>query len=288
MENLGKKLEQARLSKNLSLDEVHKITKINKNYLIALETSNVKAFPAEVYYKNFLRRYATYLGLDGQAFLQEYNNLKQEKQPRSENKKIFAKTKNNNKKWFLPAVFFILILLLIFMNYLIKTDAQRTENEIDNLINANNISFTKGDTKEEIISKQAPDNLQAEQQPEQKQDNSIQSQPVEQTKPIVVVTEKPVEPQQNNINNNNNIVVEKKQKLVVKANSDTWVDISADGKNKYTGFLFTGNQNTFYATNLFNIKIGDVNGVEVFFNDSPIDILSGADENNVNTLELKK
>ena len=91
-----------------------------------------------------------------------------------------------------------------------------------------------------------------------------------------------------NQQNKNNVVSEQKQKLVVKANADTWVDIYADGKRKYTGYIFAGNQTFVVANDVFNIKIGDITGVEVFFNDAKVDISSGAAENNVNTLELKK
>ena len=290
MENLGEKLKQARLAKNLSLDEIHKITKINKNYLAALETSNIKAFPAEVYYKNFLKRYASYLGLNGEQILQEYNDSKKQENNKVVNKKIISKQKpaKNKRDFFIVMIFVVLIVLLILMNYFIKTNAVKTEMEIDSLMNVTDTYFAKEKTNDENILKSDDNSLQTEKQPEQKQENINQSQTqtVQQTESVTneptVITKMPAKPQQNNT------ISEQKQKLIVKAISDTWVDIYADGKRKYTGYIFSGNQTFVVANEVFNIKIGDITGVEVFFNDIKVDISSGAAENNVNSLELKK
>jgi len=290
MENLGEKLKQARLAKNLSLDEIHKITKINKNYLAALETSNIKAFPAEVYYKNFLKRYASYLGLNGEQILQEYNDSKKQENNKVVNKKIISKQKpaKNKRDFFIVIIFVVLIVLLILMNYFIKTNAVKTEMEIDSLMNVTDTYFAKEKTNDKNILKSDDNSLQTEKQPEQKQENINQSQTqtVQQTESVTneptVITKMPAKPQQNNT------ISEQKQKLIVKAISDTWVDIYADGKRKYTGYIFSGNQTFVVANEVFNIKIGDITGVEVFFNDIKVDISSGAAENNVNSLELKK
>jgi len=269
--------------------------------LAALETSNVKAFPAEVYYKNFLKRYASYLGLNGEQILQEYNDSKKQEGNKIVHKKIISKQKpaKNRRDFFVVIIFVVLIALLILMNYFIKTDATKTEQEIDSLMNVDSIYFAKDKEKPNVenVSKKDENILQTEKQPEQKQENinqpQTQPQAVQKTEPVTnepdIVTKTPAQqPQQSNTDNKNNAVSEQKQKLIVKANSDTWVDIYADGKRKYTGYIFAGNQTFVVANEVFNIKIGDITGVEVFFNDEKVDIASGAAENNVNSLELKK
>ncbi|WP_413852591.1 helix-turn-helix domain-containing protein [Candidatus Ruminimicrobium bovinum] len=299
MESLGEKLKQARIAKNLSIEEVHKITKINRNYLAALETSNVKAFPAEVYYKNFLKRYASYLGLNGEQILQEYNDSKKQQESKVIHKKNSSKEKKarNKKDFFIPIILIILILILFLMNYFIKTDAQKTEHEIDDLISVNNVYDKKHEDKtvedktaeDETIKDKKTDteNNKVVEQPEQKpepetnkQESSVnktaeEKPKIQQEKPQTV-TPAPKVPKL------------PEQRLFVRANNDTWIDVSADGKSKYKGFVFKGQDSIYYADEFFTIKIGDVSGVEVFFNDNPVDILSGANENNVNTLELKK
>lgn len=280
MENLGEKLKQARIAKNLSIEEVHKITKINRNYLAALETSSVEVFPAEVYYKNFLKRYASYLGLNGEQILQEYNDSKKQQENKVVHKRNISKEKNvkNKKDFFIPIIFIILIFVLLLMNYFIKNDASKTEQEIDDLISVNNIYDKQSDKKINDENNDVKENKTLEPDKNTEQEPAKQESTVNQeiqTAPKIQqeVTPAPQLPA---------------QKLVIKAINDTWVDVYADGKRKYTGYIFAGNQTFVRANDVFNIKIGDVTGVDVFFNDVRVDISSGAADNNVNTLELKK
>lgn len=68
----GETLRGTRLFKGLSLDEISKKTKINKKYLEALENEVVDIFPGEVYLRGFLRNYASFLGLDPDELISDY------------------------------------------------------------------------------------------------------------------------------------------------------------------------------------------------------------------------
>ena len=63
-ETVGEVLKRARESKKLSIEEVHRQTKISPNVLRALEQDDLGAFVSETYLKGFLRTYASFLGLD--------------------------------------------------------------------------------------------------------------------------------------------------------------------------------------------------------------------------------
>jgi len=67
-ENLGK----IRRYLSLEIDEVAVETKIGKRNLQAIEEEDVKALPAPVYLKGFLRGYARALGLDQKQVTDEY------------------------------------------------------------------------------------------------------------------------------------------------------------------------------------------------------------------------
>lgn len=71
-ENIGKRLQQARRSKEITLDQVSEETKIGKKYLEALEKEEYDLFPAKIYVVSFLRSYAHYLGLDAESLVQSY------------------------------------------------------------------------------------------------------------------------------------------------------------------------------------------------------------------------
>ena len=71
---IGRLLEQKRKERGLSLEEVEQATKIRKRYLKGLEREDYAILPDAVYARGFLKTYANYLGLDGQALSQQLKN----------------------------------------------------------------------------------------------------------------------------------------------------------------------------------------------------------------------
>jgi len=69
-ENLGNKLRQARLFKNLKIEAVAKKLNIRQEYLIALEEEQYDKLPNGLYGKNFLKEYVLFLGLNPKEFLE--------------------------------------------------------------------------------------------------------------------------------------------------------------------------------------------------------------------------
>jgi|SRR5215211_7785560 cytoskeleton protein RodZ len=64
---IGRLLEHRRKERGLTLEEVEQATKIRKRYLTGLERENYAILPDAVYARGFLKTYANYLGLDGEA-----------------------------------------------------------------------------------------------------------------------------------------------------------------------------------------------------------------------------
>ncbi len=77
MKDIGRRLRVRREELGLSLEQVQAQTKIRRRYIEALEAGKEDVIPGEVYVKGFLRFYANALGLDGLAFVKEYNEWKQ-------------------------------------------------------------------------------------------------------------------------------------------------------------------------------------------------------------------
>jgi cytoskeleton protein RodZ len=80
---IGRYLEQKRKERGLSLEEVEQATKIRKRYLTGLEREDYTTLPDAVYARGFLKTYANYLGLDGEALSRQ---LKSTRKPRRERK----------------------------------------------------------------------------------------------------------------------------------------------------------------------------------------------------------
>jgi Helix-turn-helix domain/RodZ C-terminal domain len=74
MFEIGGSLREARLKRGLTPADVQKAIRIRDRYLQALEEEHWELLPGDAYVKGFLRTYADYLGLDGNLYVDEYNN----------------------------------------------------------------------------------------------------------------------------------------------------------------------------------------------------------------------
>ncbi len=67
MTDVGSQLRAAREVKGLTLEQAYKLTRIKVIYLEALEANQLNALPGLVQARGFVRTYANFLGLDGEA-----------------------------------------------------------------------------------------------------------------------------------------------------------------------------------------------------------------------------
>lgn len=71
---LGNRLKEARLAKNLSLDDLQSLTKIQKRYLIGIEEGNYSSMPGNFYVRAFIKQYTEALGLDPDEIFETYKS----------------------------------------------------------------------------------------------------------------------------------------------------------------------------------------------------------------------
>jgi cytoskeleton protein RodZ len=69
---IGSTLREARVRRNLTLQQVEEDTKIRVKYVQAMENEDFDIMPGPTYVKGFLRTYAEYLGLDPEVIIGEY------------------------------------------------------------------------------------------------------------------------------------------------------------------------------------------------------------------------
>ncbi|MBM6618373.1 helix-turn-helix domain-containing protein [Bacillus suaedaesalsae] len=74
MTEVGQRLKEARTEKNLSLEELQNITKIQKRYLQNVEEGNFDALPGVFYARAFVKQYAEAVGLDPEMIFEEYKH----------------------------------------------------------------------------------------------------------------------------------------------------------------------------------------------------------------------
>ncbi len=78
MPTIGEILRTEREKLGLSIKDIEKETCIRSLYLTAIEEGNYTILPGEVYLKGFIRNYANFIGLDGQAMVELYREQQTE------------------------------------------------------------------------------------------------------------------------------------------------------------------------------------------------------------------
>jgi transcriptional regulator with XRE-family HTH domain len=71
---IGTTLREARVRRNLTLQQVEEDIKIRVKYVQAMENEDWDVMPGVTYVKGFLRTYATYLGLDPEVIIGEFRS----------------------------------------------------------------------------------------------------------------------------------------------------------------------------------------------------------------------
>ena len=70
LESVGQDLRKAREKKGEDLEHISRLLKIRRDYLALLEEGAADSLPGRAYAIGFVRSYATYLGLNGDEFVE--------------------------------------------------------------------------------------------------------------------------------------------------------------------------------------------------------------------------
>src|SRR5687768_403805 len=83
--HVAKTLEERRKLRGLTIEKVSQTLKIRLPYLQAMEKGEWDQLPGEVYVRGFMKRYATFLGLDPEKLMAPYiSNATGETTPRTQ------------------------------------------------------------------------------------------------------------------------------------------------------------------------------------------------------------
>ena len=74
MTELGNLLKEARKEKQISLEDLQDLTKIQKRYLLGIEEGNYEMMPGKFYVRAFIRQYAEAVGLDPEMIFDQYKD----------------------------------------------------------------------------------------------------------------------------------------------------------------------------------------------------------------------
>ncbi len=149
MSDIGDKLKNARKANGMTIEDIEKITKIQRRYLYAIEENQFDQLPGDFYVRAFIKQYAQVVGLNGKELLDEYHKEVPEATPEKyvensiDNKSQEVRKTTNNKKglWkqYIPIAaaiiaFFVTVCLiyLIYAHFISNTN-QKSINQVDNV-----------------------------------------------------------------------------------------------------------------------------------------------------------
>ncbi len=141
IEGLGKKFQEARLARNLTLDEAARMTKIRPQRLAEIEADDFSQFPSLAYAKGFLLIYGKFLDVDvtpyldafedsesvtvdGYSYLQENERAKPVSAPVARRRPV-ATSGGNNRVSPMPLIVGIVVLVVGFLGMKFLLNVQR-------------------------------------------------------------------------------------------------------------------------------------------------------------------
>ncbi|SHN16993.1 helix-turn-helix domain-containing protein [Gracilibacillus kekensis] len=136
---IGERLKQERELKNMTLEEVQKMTKIQARYLDAIEQERFNVMPGSFYVRAFIKEYANVLGINAEELMDEYkNDLPFEKEENIALTRVKSSKKNKptvNSPTifsFLPSIIVVLLIIgIIVLVWLFKQGYFGSDNDGD-------------------------------------------------------------------------------------------------------------------------------------------------------------
>jgi len=117
MESPGKFLKKERDTRNISLEEISKFTKIRERHLKAIEEDRYELLPPALYVKGYLNAYARYLALDPKNILLQYQNYLESLTPPEpiELPREVPHPRKSVRPWFLFSLITAAILFMVLL-----------------------------------------------------------------------------------------------------------------------------------------------------------------------------
>lgn len=164
MADIGDKLKKARKEKGMSVEDVEKITKIQRRYLTAIENNEFDQLPGDFYVRAFIRQYADVVGLDGKELLEDFQSEVPQAKPEEyvensiDNKSEEIKKTTNNRKGqlqsYLPkiaavigVILVIIIVYLVYAHFFSGSNQQAATSQQDSVTVSSTSSSSKSSVK---------------------------------------------------------------------------------------------------------------------------------------------
>jgi cytoskeletal protein RodZ len=244
MEPAGLRLKKIRLERGLSLEEVHKKTKIHLSVLKAIEEDSLINFNP-VYIKGFLKIYCQFLRIDPKEYITGYKEPRSTVQlvPTKGKKQVFLSKPASLRFAFFKqirvykqaVVILLATLLFIFLLFnlgrMISTRRLSAQQRI-RIASVKTLKAGKTDGKNKTQKKQEIDTSHVE--------------------------------------NISKADVSSIVRLSIRARENCWIQLKSDGKVVFYGTLVKGRSESWHAKNKIELSLGNAGVVDLEVNGKPI------------------
>lgn len=281
MTGFGDKLRREREMRGVSLEEISESTKIGTRSLRALEEDDFEKLPGGIFNKGFVRAYSRFLGLDEEQTVADFDAaFKEYKLASGYTEEVQTDPEPEPPAFKIPwlaITAIVLVAALIGAVYFVKQK--------------NRAQFFGSQPQSQPVSQQQMDaspSLPATTPPQSSANTATASPVTSQSEtsaslPVTRASSSPASPRSDSeapshaISGSNSLPPTSSDssspiRLKVFAREESWLSISADGKNLGQQLLAAQQSRTIRAQKEVRLKLGNVGGVEVSFNGKPVNI----------------
>jgi len=272
----GDRLRREREMRGVSLEEIAESTKVGTRSLRALEEEDFEKLPGGIFNKGFVRAYSRFLGLDEEQTVADFNAAWKEyeaaRRPVQMPEHEEESSGESSSTWLLAAALVVLVLLAAGW-FFVKRHNQTGSREATVAPPTTDTSQpaapppTNTSTPNSSPSSLTPPPTPAPTASEPQK--PVQAEIAKSASPSESAVAKNPEPAASAVRQADlNAPIQ----LKVFAREDSWLSVSADGKNLGQGVLTAQKSRTIRAQKEVRLKLGNVGGVEVSFNGHPVNI----------------
>ncbi|WP_370294327.1 helix-turn-helix domain-containing protein [Rossellomorea marisflavi] len=248
MSELGKRLKDARESQGYSLDDLQRITKIQKRYLTGIEEGSYDSMPGKFYVRAFIKQYCEAVGLPPEEIFEEYKSeipvTQHEEIPDSLSRVQTRKTVSESSSKvldFIPTLLIVVVIIgILFIAWFFLSGKMGNNDAADNDTNKN--SQVAVDEKD--VPKEADDAKESKDKDEKPLADKDKKQDKEDSKDKKKETDQTLE--QTSVQGTITTYNLKKAdefKLSLSATGDSWIRVyNQDEKILFEGTLKNGDQ----------------------------------------------
>ena len=282
VENFGSYLKHERELRGVPLEEISGATKIHIRFLKALEENSFDELPGEVFIKGYIRSYANIIGSDVEEMLNIYKESVELK-----NKEIVSPpTSSAQPKTFLTFGLLILVVVGLFVGVgsLIKKGGDPEDKQAPVIQEQAETIISNPSTSSDISENLVVENISEKNETVPQEDTvgsetpelsvSLADQIVEDLdKKKVLSSQESTElnvqiPSVLQTDQGSQIPesMEKPLRLTIRANENSWFNMTIDDFREEDFILPAGTAKTFGANDIFRLTIGNKTGVELSLN----------------------